>query len=124
MHTGALGLKGRWGGGQVQNVCAPAPQAPEALRLVSKACSEASAIWFGVSLETGMRGEVARRGEMETHFPSQLTRHIDFGFPAPPQMPRPVFFLPQSQCGSDLMMRVVPPQMLSLLIPTALVTSA
>lgn len=71
-----------------------------------------------------MRREVACRGEVETHFPSQLTCHIDFGFPAPSQMPSPISFLPQSQCSSDLTVRVVPPQVLSLLIPVALVTSA
>lgn len=112
-------------GDQVPSVCAPAPQAPEALHLVSKVCGEASAIWVWCELRnTGVRREVAHRGEVETHFPSQLTCHIDFGFPAPPQMPSPVSFLPQSQCGSDLMVRVVPPQVLSLLIPTDLVTSA
>lgn len=85
----------------------------------------ASTIWVWCELRTmGMGREVARRGEVETNFPSQLTCHIDFSFPASPQIPSPVFFLPQSQCGSDLMVRMVPPQALSLLIPTALVTSA
>lgn len=53
----------------------------------------ASTIWVLCELRTtGMRREVARRGEVETNLPFQLTCHIDFSFPASPQMPSPVFF--------------------------------